>query len=366
MRVGGLLRTLPNGALHEGGVMRALLVTAALLVAGPTIGFAQTIQLERRIAVDGDFAGKNGKVAKDLSGIACEPAGADQVRRCLLVNDEGKAAQWAKLRSDRLTPGQLVRLIGDAPAPTTLGTAPEVGCPQRGDFAEFDGEGVAYAAPFYYVIGSHGCSRQQGEFRLSSFHLARIRPPAAGHPDTDLKLTYRVSDVLRRAAPVNEFFGKRLMEENGLNLEGIAIAGDQLILGLRAPSQNGTAYLIRTNLAELFAPGHQSTHNTPEVTELKLGKDRGIRDLAMLDGTHALVLAGPAQEQEAVSYTLSMADWQTGAVMPFGDLPLDDEQKGAKAEAIVLLGTASDLLQILVLWDGLKNGAPTLYRLVLR
>jgi hypothetical protein len=102
------------------------------------------------------------------------------------------------------------------------------------------------------------------------------------------------------------------------------------------------------------------------VTELKLGKDRGIRDLAMLNGTHALVLAGPAQEQEAVSYTLSMADWQTGAVMPFGDLPLDDEQKGAKAEAVVLLGTASDLLQVLVLWDGLKNGAPTLYRVVLR
>jgi hypothetical protein len=99
-------------------------------------------------------------------------------RTCLLVNDENKNAQLATIDGDRLVVGDPIVLIRDEPDTNpkkTLGKAPDVGCPKGvGDFGKFDGEGVAYSGPFF-LIGSHGCSRNSEKFRLSSFMLARIR-----------------------------------------------------------------------------------------------------------------------------------------------------------------------------------------------
>ena len=113
-------------------------------------------------------------------GIACMPPPGTGELLCLVVNDESTSVQFATLQGDHITPGLVVDLIGEAPSEATLGTQPAVSCPERGDFGEFDGEGVAFAAPYFYVVGSHGCSRKQGEFRLSSFHLARLRVNEAG------------------------------------------------------------------------------------------------------------------------------------------------------------------------------------------
>ena len=136
-------------------------------------------------------------------------------------------------------------------------------------FAEFDGEGVAYAAPYFYVVGSHGCARKSGKLRLSSFILARIRVVHSGRPvdangdvlDKDdmegavVETTYRVSDLLRRADTVGETFGKSLnTDDNGLNIEGITVDGDHVFFGLRAPV-DGMAYIVEGSVSALFAPG---------------------------------------------------------------------------------------------------------------
>src|SRR5262249_41828125 len=137
---------------------------------------------------------------------------------------------------NRLIVGDPIALIGDEPDPDmTLGRKPKkkkTDCPNgRGDFAEFDGEGVAYSEPYSYVTGSHGCSRSSGEFRLSSFLLARIRVDRQGRPAGGegeplpakksaraVEITYRVSDLLRRAGAATGFFGKDLETANGLNI----------------------------------------------------------------------------------------------------------------------------------------------------
>jgi hypothetical protein len=200
----------------------------------------------------GFFIGKSkGRDATDISGIACLP-GKEPPWMCLLVNDENKNAQFASIEDNRLIVGPPIQLIGDQADWRTLGTEPVIACKNIGQFEDLDGEGVAYAEPYFYVVGSHGCSRRSGEFQLSSFILARVRVDRQGRPidgsgnplspdkfDDAVETTYRVSDLLKRAddlgkfdlSPVQQgeprkrFFGKDLKSENGLNIEGIAVEG---------------------------------------------------------------------------------------------------------------------------------------------
>jgi len=91
--------------------------------------------------------------------------------------------------------------------------------------------------------------------------------------------------------PVGAQFGRDL-EPNGLNLEGLAVVGGVLYAGLRAPSLDGSAYIVSTDVEPLFTPG---TPLEPRVIPLALGRDTGIRDLAPLPDGRILVLAGPAR-----------------------------------------------------------------------
>ena len=132
------------------------------------------------MTIDGAFLGDGG-AATDISGMACMPASNGQ-RTCLVINDENKNAQFVTIRDDRMTVGQPIALIGDAPDPKTSGTPPKPPCEKADDFDNLDGEGVAYSEPHFYVVGSHGCSRKKGKFRLSSFILARVRVDRQGQP----------------------------------------------------------------------------------------------------------------------------------------------------------------------------------------
>src|SRR5262249_52054889 len=102
-----------------------------------------------------NFVGKKWQTAAtDISGMACVPLQGD-TRNCLVINDENKGAQFATIRNDRLAVGKFIPLIGDERDPKTLGSRPKT-CKEKGDFDNMDGEGVAYAEPFFYVVGSHG------------------------------------------------------------------------------------------------------------------------------------------------------------------------------------------------------------------
>jgi hypothetical protein len=314
-----------------------------------------------------------------ISGIACLPAGPSGLRRCLVVNDETKGVQFVRIENRSLVPdGPLVALIGAAPSAETLGRAPAVTTcpiPEPGNFKEFDGEGVAYAAPYFYVVGSHGCSRNAGKFRLSSFLLARFRVDSAGRPvamdgaplpphaPVPVETTYRLSDLLARAPTAGAFFGRGLDEElNGLNVEGIAVTGDRLFVGLRAPVKDGTAFVIEASVADLFAPGRAPSQAVPVEIPLALGDRIGIRDLAPLDDGRLLILAGPAQRQDK-PYALFVAEPRPGTepslLGALAALPFED-RKG-KAEAVAVLGPD----RVLILFDSLLNGGPREYRVEL-
>jgi hypothetical protein len=340
---------------------RTALLTAGLSLV-PGVSLSQpVVEPSARLTVEGQFEGKKDKAAEDLSGLACLPAVSAE-RRCLAVNDENRFAQFLTLRSDRITPGETVKLIGNEPPQQSRGRAPADLCGKPDDFSDFDGEGVAYAAPFFYVVGSHGCSRRTNEFRLSSFILARIRVDEAGRPGA-IESTYRLSDVLRRSS-AGAAFGKALMTEaRGLNIEGIAVLNGTLWVGLRAPLVNGQVKIVGAPVEALFAEGSQPATVEPAELELTADPDSGVRDMAPLPDGRLLVLTGPAQEQE-VPYRLFVIDPATKRAQPVGTLArVVEGGEVGKAEALAVI--ESEPLTVLVLFDGLKNGGPRLYRLTL-
>jgi hypothetical protein len=338
----------------------AFLSALALSLLATNDALAETLKPDRKIEATSDFAGKKRKAANDISGIACRPPSGGEWR-CLIVNDESTAAQFATLTQGEIKPERTLPLIKDS-IPAASGRQPTIGCPKPGGFGEFDGEGVAYADRMFYVVGSHGCSRHSGEYRPSSFLLARI---ASGNGEAGTpELSWRVAELLGAAGEVAPYLGRPLdADSNGLNVEGVAVVGDRLWLGLRAPSLDGRAFLVGGSVAELFKPGSEPAAGKPQLLAFRAGAQRGVRDLAPLADGRLLVLVGPAQDQDVPYAILLLDPADPTAARELGELRT---RKNAKAEALTVLAQERDELRVLVGYDGVKNGEFEEYRLKLR
>lgn len=369
--------------LYVSAVVTALIILisllpAALLARDSTADDAPILRPQvPGPAVQGLFIGKDGRPAQDMSGVACRPITPAGALECLVVNDEGKAAQQVTIEGGRLTVGTTHLLIGSKPD-GVRGREPTVECKKGADeFEEFDGEGVAWGAGdasgegYFYVVGSHGCSRKKDKYKPSSFLLARISVDGTGKLG-QAELSWRVSDALKAAEPVSKSFGGTLEDkgDEGLNIEGLAVRGNRLLVGLRAPSHKHKAYVVSAPIAELFAPGNGRLSTTPEVYALELGKETGIRDMAGLPDGRLLVLSGPTRDQGETPYALAVATLKPlpgeSSVTFLGRI--EDIRSGAgraKAEAVTVIGHDATWLRVLVLFDGILNGGPLEYRLLL-
>ncbi|MBC2776461.1 DUF3616 domain-containing protein [Parasphingopyxis marina] len=305
------------------------------------------------VTVAGHF-GAAGEASEDVSGLACDwqAAGGGEMR-CLAIEDEEAEAQWAAFGNDMLRAGRRFALLGPE---RPLGTPPSGICGGgiSGD-GELDGEAAAFSDGAYYVTGSHGCSRNNDEFDAASFLVVRITPD--DQPGTDVapgtvavEQSYRLSGLLRRAPELAGYFGARLEGGNGLNIEGLAVDGDRMIFGLRAPAVNGTAFLFETSATALFS---REIAGTGRAIPLALDPDEGVRDLAFLPGGRLLILTGPAQNQD-IAYRILLRG-EDGGLAPLATVSAPYE---GKAEAIAVIGLEGNRLSLLVLFDGVNDGAP--------
>jgi hypothetical protein len=96
-----------------------------------------------------------------------------------------------------------------------------------------------------------------------------------------------------------------------------------------------------------------------------LGIGRGIRDLAWLNDGQLLILSGAAQDVRIPFQicVLNIVD-ETSALL--GTLSELRDAPEAKAEAISVLSQHGDVIEVLVMFDGLENGGPREYRFLLR
>lgn len=305
----------------------------------------------------GDF-----KKAKDLSGIACDqPEGFP--RRCVVIDDETQGAQLVILNDGGLAAGGAIPLLQDA-----FGGRP----------IEADGEGVAFADGYFYVIGSHGHPRDK-DHQLdpigdaaeiaakigASSRLFRIRiDPATVTAEGALTAPPEVTPSVElkkflKAEPALAPFIDRRLDEDGLTVEGVAIIAGRLFAGIRSPLlEDEQAAVFSVVLDSLFSGAAPD----PRLSLLGLGPGRGVRDLTA-DGANLLVLAGPSLSED-VPYAIFRWD---GSAAPslLAELPgfPGDDGELLKPEAILPLDRGGQGLRVLILFDGAVAGAPRAMRI---
>lgn len=364
-------------------------IIGAMLAGAVIFGFPAPPYFEASAQIDpiwrvrgkllGEPVGPNvldSKKAEDISGIACA-TDSGSPRLCIIADDESQGAQIVILGDGEMRAGSFIRLIANDFA---------------GELLELDAEGVAYADGAFYVVGSHGrprhrdagteAQRAQSDARAAATRqFFRIRLPAGsvdmatGTLTGAAEITPAPSPALNALIQANARlapFFDRPLADNGLTIEGIAVLGERLYIGMRGPVLDGAAVMLVAPLASLFPAQGTTAGSSATVASLgsvDLGRDsqgqaRGIRDLLAYRG-RLLILAGPAQDP--ADDRVRPGDYSIYAHQDGGTprllLNLPGFPDKTKPEAMLPLVETNGELQLLLLFDGPDEGAPRPIRL---
>jgi len=315
--------------------LTALILVFALLSTGSV--YAGGIEWN----VDPDF--KKNTASLELSGAIC--AGNDGKQNwCYAINDEKKYFQLFSIDGRTLKPGKRIRILEKRGADGNKNGEPDL-------------EAIAYANGFVYMVGSHGRSRKKGELDSDSFWLFRMPVDSeTGQPQFEVSnnaVSVKIEKVntlrviIKNTDGLREFAEIRL-QENGANVEGIAVLEADLFFGFRAPVTKDGTVVLQVAVDRLFG---EST-SEPVRHFLNLGTNYGIRDMVAHDG-RILILTGGAQDHQLVPVVWSWRPESTPRLLTVLDTP-----SGYKAESLMVLEQDDDHLKVLVLFDSRKNGEP--------
>ncbi len=317
---------------------------AVALLLGPCVT-ALPAQAQRLLSPAGEIR-LEGKVrdAKQISAVALSGPWV------VFGGDEGRGVQpFRRLGGSRLEAGKMINLV-----------------PSGG---ELDVEGIACQGSTCYVLGSHALVRKkldddkkqesnrkqlnEVEHEPSRDHLFRFTLTADGQAKDVRSLNLR---QLLSGDRVLGPFTRIPSKENGLDLEGLALVGDDLYVGLRGP-------VLRGNLTPVI----RLQFDRPQAYEVRFVplEGLGIRELAPVsDGF--LVIAGPVGDAPlpCLLYHWNGRDGlpgkdAQGRVKSLGEFPRVD---GGKAEGMAVLAETATEYSLLVVFDGAKEGGPTVFK----
>lgn len=208
--------------------------------------------------------------------------------------------------------------------------------------SEIDIEGLDHADGYIWVVGSHSLKRSKAKGkkpqkdikRLSEIErdpnrylLARLPVlngelvPTYAKPNSDRSLTAASlkkvdgRNLLMAALAEDEHLGPFLSmklpsKDNGFDIEGLAVQGNQIFLGLRGPVLRGWAILLEIEVEEA-APGTLALKDLGEGNLYRKHfldlNGLGIRELCLHKGD-LLILAGPTMDLEGAMQLFRFKD----------------------------------------------------------
>lgn len=332
-------------ARHYALLLGAITLLACVTAKAADIPVLPPVPPEWKVSkpFEGDDARTN------LSGAACATK-APPFEWCLVVNDEENFAQFFSIDDKTLKPGDWFYLR-DKKAP-----------------GDPDSEGAAYDDGFFYITGSHGRARNAvNKSSVPSYVVFRIPvDKATGKPAQisnnelpGVEASTRLHDAIHDGQFIGRFFNG-FLDENGVNIEGIAVKGGRMYFGLRGPSVDSKAFILSVDTAAMFDKKKKKDTLNAVVRKVRLGPDTGIRDMAAVkDGI--LILTGPVNDQPV---TPAIFFWNelTDELRPLGYLDIPEKLEKAKAETLLILrDDANQPYRALIMFDGPEDGAPTEY-----
>ena len=277
----------------------------------------------------------------------------------LIGADEGNQIQVLKPNPDHST----YQVVENIPLPVP-----------NAEEEEIDIEGIAIAKNKVYVVGSHSLNRktvkdkktyQENLERLATVNKDKNRQnifclklnPETGKLDSDIK-----QESLRKILaqdPILARFTKIPSKENGVDIEGIAAKDKHLYLGFRGPVLRGN--YVPVMVVKFKDLDHDNNY---ELRYVNL-KGNGIRDLVAVDDGF-LILAGAVGDGISPYQIyfwdgkddLPGSDKTSAKLKLLGEVPAT---QGAKAEGLTVIEKTNSGYKILVVYDGIAKGNPTLF-----
>jgi hypothetical protein len=237
---------------------------------------------------------------------------------------------------------------------------------------EIDIEGIACEGSIVYVVGSHSAKRSQidadrtYEQNRTAIETVSLESQRDRLFRLDLNAEAEIEQTSLRSLmdrhDLLQLFSKIPSKENGIDIEGMAVRNGLLYIGFRGP-------VLRDNWVPILKCRFATPINRADLVFINLG-GRGIRDLTPVqDGF--LILAGPVGDGPG-SYQIyvwdgedclpgSRTSGQMGQIELLGEIPV---YNNTKAEGIALLTESRSDYEVIVVFDGVENGAPVRCKII--
>lgn len=229
---------------------------------------------------------------------------------------------------------------------------------------EIDIEGIAWDDNKLYVVGSHSYKREaidpekSYEVNREAIETITLDPRRNQLFRLTLDATPQIEQTSLQSIIENEkilkLFSEIPSKENGIDIEGIAAHKGFLYIGFRGP-------VLRGNWVPVLKCKFAQPITKANLMFVNLG-GRGIRDLTRVkDGF--LILAGSVgdgSESYQVFFwngedCLPDKSHKVGQIEKLGNIPVYDNMK---AEGIALVKETKSSYTVLIVFDGVENGAP--------
>ena len=376
---------------HNAGQTSLTRLLAALLAA---VLFASHCSAGEPVPVIGDalFLGYDpgGDAGENISDATCFSD-----HECILVADEMLALQKISL-----VPAGVMPTYQAGPTYGLFFSDYCTDISKKKACDEVDLEAIARNGRGVLVTGSMGNKRKSGKRTKDRWFLAQFVLNENGKPrQGSLQVQSRRSllkELFRKHPSLQPYLEKPL-QCGGLNIEGLATAGDQIFFGLRSPSgrDEGQAYVVQSPDSILTAATKQKVEPTRlhvltfKDVDGKPLRDVGIRSLETL-GNRLLIVTADAgvskpntkkQREDMVARCASVPNGKNLANIAGGEplvprLWIWDPAKGddpseiahldglysdEKLEGIAVLGNPlpqADMIDLLLVIDGQKDVPP--------
>jgi len=238
---------------------------------------------------------------------------------------------------------------------------------------EMDIEGIAVEDNTVIIVGSHSAKRprlkkkKDYDENLLQLDAAAILPEPNRGRIYRLKLGTNGKVKSREYISLSSLLAKHPVlgpyvplpsKENGIDIEGVAVAEEMLYLGFRGP-------VLRDGYVPVMILDFGDPDNS-DLVYVRLG-GRGIRDITRVEDGF-LIIGGPVGDSP-VSYQLFHWDGndmvpgkgrdgqKLGKILELAEI---EPPTGGKAEGVTVMSESEDTYQLLLAYDGVKDSGKVL------
>ena len=223
---------------------------------------------------------------------------------------------------------------------------------------EVDIEGIAVANNTVYVSGSHSINNKNKADENSRSNVFRLKlNPDTGKLQSEIE-TANLRKILLQDKVLSQFVNLTY-SKNGVDIEGIALKNNRLYFGFRTPVLNNNYVpVIAVKFADL------DRLDRYKLYYINLGGG-GIRDMVSVDNGFLILTDGKDNDNDYQLYFWNGSDElsnrNTGSIAEFLDgIPA---KKNTRAEGLTILEETNISYKILVVYDGVSEGNPTIFEI---